>query len=193
MSVKQIETLIMIVFIALFFLYFFWLRDYRKRYVRLAIFEGVSSFVAVVMMIIFDKLPEQSFMAWSLCRALCLMMAVVFFVMMVITVILILYRKSKGIKDENPNVRSRFDYPYLSQLVDVEEERIRAFHKRLRRKGIPDHIVLIGVTPYCEECFNLLKRDDGKWEVFYGERGQKTNPRVFDTFEEAGDDLISRL
>lgn len=130
MRVKQIETLIMIVFIALFSLCFFWLRDYRK---------------------------------------------------------------SKGIKDENPNVRSRFDYPYLSQLVDVEEERIRAFHKRLRRMGIPDHIVLIGVTPYCEECFNLLKRDDGKWEVFYGERGQKTNPRVFDTFEEAGDDLISRL
>lgn len=160
---------------------------------RLAIFEGVSSFVAVVMMIIFDRLPKQSFMAWSLCRALCLMMAVVFFVMMVITVILILYRKSKGIKDETPNVRSRFDYPYLSQLVDVEEERIRAFHKRLRRMGIPDHIVLIGVTLYCEECFNLLKRDDGKWEVFYGERGQKTNPRVFDTFEEAGDDLISRL
>lgn len=193
MSVKQIETLIMIVFIALFFLCFFWLRDYRKRYVRLAIFEGASSFVAVVMMIIFDKLPEQSIMVWSLCRALCLMMAVVFFVMMVITVILILYRKSKGIKDENPNVRSRFDYPYLSQLVDVEEERMRAFHKRLRRMGIPDHIVLIGVTPYCEECFNLLKREDGKWEVFYGERGQKTNPRVFDTFEEAGDDLISRL
>ena len=193
MSVKQTETLIIVVFVALFFLYFFWLKDVRKHYIRLAILEGASAFCAVVMMIIFDKLPEHSFMAWSLCRGLCLMMAVVFFVMLLITVILILYRKSKGIKDAPPNIRPGFDYPYLSQLVGVEEERIKDFHNRIRRRGIPDHVVLIGVTPYCEECFNLLKREDGKWEVFYGERGQKTNPRVFDTFEEAGDDLISRL
>ena len=115
------------------------------------------------------------------------------FFWLVITLIVILNRKKKGIKDDPPNKRPKFDYPYIGQLVGVEEEKIRELHERLRGKGLPDHLVTIGMTPYCEECFNLLKREDGKWEVFYGERGQKTNLRVFDTLEEAEEDLISRL
>ena len=88
---------------------------------------------------------------------------------------------------------SRFDYPYLSQLLGVSEEEIRDLHMRIKKTGIPESFVLLGITPYCEECFNLLKREDGKWEVFYGEHGHKSNPLVFDTFEEAGNDLISRI
>ena len=63
----------------------------------------------------------------------------------------------------------------------------------IKKTGIYERAVNVGDTPFCEDCFNLIEREDGKWEVFYGERGQKTNLEVYDTAEEASRDLIQRI
>ncbi|MBP5310254.1 MAG: hypothetical protein J6Z05_06630 [Lachnospiraceae bacterium] len=63
----------------------------------------------------------------------------------------------------------------------------------LKKMGFNDRSVHIGESPYCEECFNLIKLDGGKWEIFYGEHGQKTNPRVYDTEEEACEGLLKMI
>ena len=63
----------------------------------------------------------------------------------------------------------------------------------IKKTGIYKRTVHVGDTPFCEECFNLIEREDGKWEVFYGERGQKTNLEVYDTAEEASRALIERI
>ena len=196
MGSGTVKTLVSVVFLVLFAVEFIWLVKERKRYARLAILEAGSVLLAVVLTFVFDHFQGDEYEArspWLYPWVLCQMMAIIFAIMLGATLIIILYRKEKGIKDESPRKNRNSDYPFLSQLIGVEEEKIRDLHKRIRRRGIPDHIYVIGTTPYCEECFNLLKREDGKWEVFYGERGQKTNPLVFDTFEEAGENLISRF
>ncbi len=63
----------------------------------------------------------------------------------------------------------------------------------LKATGIYERALNVGEIPFYEECFNLIKREDGKWEVFYGERGQKTNLEVYDTEEEASRALIQRI
>ena len=65
--------------------------------------------------------------------------------------------------------------------------------EEIKRMGIDERAVNIGEIAYCDECFNLIKRKDGKWEVFYGEHGQKTNVRVFETEEEASEALLEIL
>lgn len=67
------------------------------------------------------------------------------------------------------------------------DERIPEIRKSICKSGIPDGFLHIGETPFCEECYNLLKLPDGKWEAFYGEHGTKTNPRVFDSIEKAAE------
>ena len=196
MSSELGKALILAVYLGLFTVELFWLAKVRKRLGRLSLLEAGSFVLAVVLIFVFNRLPGGGFMpgfTWFYHWVLSWMMAVVYAVLLVITLIVILWRKKKGIKDPSPAPRPRFDYPYISQLIGEDEEKIRALHKRIKKCGVPDMFIVIGTTPYCEECFNLLKREDGKWEVFYGEHGQKSNPRVFDTFEEAGDDLISRF
>ena len=196
MSSETAKILISVVYMLLFAVEFLWLVKERKRYVQLAFLEAGSLILSVVLVEVFDRLPGGGFMpgfTWLYHWLLSFMMAIIFGIMLAATLIIILYRKKKGIKDEGPRTNRNSDYPFISQLVGVEEEKIRDLHKRIRRRGVSDFCYIIGTTPYCEECFNLLKREDGKWEVFYGEHGQKSNPKVFDTFEEAGDDLISRF
>ena len=65
--------------------------------------------------------------------------------------------------------------------------------EELKRLGIDERSANLGGDAYCEECFNLLRRPDGRWEIFYGERGQKTNVRIFDTEEEASKALLKLL
>ena len=64
---------------------------------------------------------------------------------------------------------------------------------KLKKMGFNDRFVNIGETPYYEECFNLIKLDGGKWEIFYGEHGHKSNPRVYDTEEEACEGLFEMI
>ena len=63
----------------------------------------------------------------------------------------------------------------------------------LKKMWINERSVNIGDSPYYEECFNLIKLENGKWEIFYGEHGQKTNPCVYDTEEEACEGLLKMI
>ena len=65
--------------------------------------------------------------------------------------------------------------------------------EEIKKLGIDQRSINIGEEAYCEECYNLLKRKDGKWEIFYGEHGQRTNVRIFDTEEEASAALLELL
>ncbi len=73
----------------------------------------------------------------------------------------------------------------------MDYEHIRK--KILKATGIYKKALNVGETPFYEESFNLIKREDGEWEVFYGERGHKTNLEVYDTEEEASRALIQRI
>lgn len=64
---------------------------------------------------------------------------------------------------------------------------IRDLEKLIKEKHYDLRALTIGRSPNYDERFNLLIRDDGKYEIFYGEHGQKTNPRVYDNEEEAAD------
>ncbi|MBO4688033.1 MAG: hypothetical protein J5636_05925 [Clostridiales bacterium] len=64
---------------------------------------------------------------------------------------------------------------------------IRELEKRLEEEHYDLRALNISKCANYDERFNLLIRDDGNWEIFYGEHGQKTNPRVFDNEEEAAD------
>ncbi len=196
MSSELVKVLLLSVYLALFCVELFWLVKVRRRLARLMLFEMGSIVLAVVLIFVFERLPGGGFMpgfTWMYHYLLSWMMAIAYGVLLVITCIVFLWRKKKGIADPSPRPRVQVDYARISALVGKDEEKIRELHKRIKRRGLPDFCVTIGVTPCYDERFNLLKRDDGKWEVFYGEHGQKSNPRVFDTFEEAGDDLMGRF
>lgn len=64
---------------------------------------------------------------------------------------------------------------------------IKELKKRLEEEHYDLRALNIGKIANCDEYFNLLIREDEKWEIFYGEHGQKTNLRVFDNEEEAAD------
>ena len=72
--------------------------------------------------------------------------------------------------------------------MDIEQ-----LKTELKKMGLNERSVHIGESPYCEECFNLIKLENGKWEIFYGEHGHKTNPRVYDTEEEAAQGLLEMI
>ena len=69
----------------------------------------------------------------------------------------------------------------------MDIERLR---KEIKKTGIPERMVHIGDRPIFDERFNLIKREDGKWEVFYGEHGFKSDLCVYETEEEAEKGLI---
>ena len=56
-----------------------------------------------------------------------------------------------------------------------------------------DKYINIGTIPYCEDCYNLIKRQDGKWEIFYGEYGQKVNVRIYNTEAEATEPFLKLI
>lgn len=70
---------------------------------------------------------------------------------------------------------------------------IEQLKEEIKKTGMEDKYIQIGTTPYCEDCFNLLKRQDGKWEIFYGEKGRKVNVRIYDTEEEAADQFLKLI
>lgn len=63
----------------------------------------------------------------------------------------------------------------------------------LRSTGIFKKALHVGDSPFYEESFNLIIREDGKWEVFYGERGCKSNLCVYNTEEEAVQAIIRMI
>ena len=65
--------------------------------------------------------------------------------------------------------------------------KVQELEAKIEEKRIDKRFINIGTRGNFDECFNLIRREDGKWEMFYGEHGQKSNPVVFDTEEEACD------
>ena len=72
--------------------------------------------------------------------------------------------------------------------MDIEQ-----LKQEIKKTGMKDRYIHIGTSPCCDDCFNLIKRQDGKWEIFYGERGQKVNLRVYITEEEATDVFLKLI
>lgn len=70
---------------------------------------------------------------------------------------------------------------------------IEVLMDEIRKTGMHESFVNIGDRACCDECFNLISRPDGKWEIFYGEHGQKTNLRVYDSEEEAADAFLKLM
>ena len=68
-----------------------------------------------------------------------------------------------------------------------EKMTILELENLIKEKHYDLRALCIGSSPNYDERFNLLIREDGKYEIFYGEHGQKSNPRVYDNEEEAAD------
>ena len=64
---------------------------------------------------------------------------------------------------------------------------IKQLENEIESLGIDPRNINIGVRGRYDACFNLLHKKNGKWEIFYGELGKKTDAQVFDTQEEASD------
>lgn len=64
---------------------------------------------------------------------------------------------------------------------------VKELEEKIVEKKLDHNAICIGKDGNYDERFNLLEREDGKWETFYGEHGQKTNTVVYDTEEEACD------
>lgn len=72
--------------------------------------------------------------------------------------------------------------------MNVEE-----LKQEIERKNLDTRFINIGSRGNFDECFNLLELEDGRWEIFYGEHGQKTNPVVYDTQEAAVDAFLKDI
>ena len=69
---------------------------------------------------------------------------------------------------------------------------IKQLEAEIETWGLDKRNINIGERGAYDECFNLIRRKDGTWEMFYGEHGQKTNPQVFGN-EEAACDAFYQL
>ncbi len=60
----------------------------------------------------------------------------------------------------------------------------KEFVKLAKKKHIPDFLYNLSGTGRDDERFNIVPVD-GKWNVYYSERGNKTTNKFFDTEDEA--------
>ena len=67
---------------------------------------------------------------------------------------------------------------------------IDSLRKEIRKTGLDLEEVNIENKPYLEDHCNMIKSQNGKWEVFYGEHGQKRDLCIYETKEEAADALL---
>ncbi len=64
--------------------------------------------------------------------------------------------------------------------------------KRLQEMGIREGTYNLDGIGRDDERFNLIY-ENGQWTVYYGEHGQRTNPKSFSSEEEACDYLLEKL
>ncbi len=62
---------------------------------------------------------------------------------------------------------------------------IKQLEKEIDKLGIDKRNCRIGDRGYYDGRFNLIYHDNGKWEIFYGERGLKKDQSVYDSESEA--------
>lgn len=60
----------------------------------------------------------------------------------------------------------------------------KELEKKLKRTGVPKRMYNLTETGRTDERFSLRKLD-GKWHVYFVERGAKTTHEIFDSEEEA--------
>lgn len=65
--------------------------------------------------------------------------------------------------------------------------------RELNRKKVPDYLYNLGGKGRCDERLVITRLDDGRWEVYYKERGVKTTDVFFDKPEDACRYMISEL
>ena len=70
---------------------------------------------------------------------------------------------------------------------------IRQLKKEIDKLGIDKRNCRIGDRGYYDGRFNLIRHDNGKWEIFYGERGLKKNQSVYDSEGEACEAFLKLL
>ena len=56
--------------------------------------------------------------------------------------------------------------------------------KRLDEIGVPDDLYSLLIGSFPNEAYCLIKNEDG-WEVYYSERGQKSDAQQFENESEA--------
>ena len=72
----------------------------------------------------------------------------------------------------------------------MDMERLKV---EFRKIGIKEKNVHIGDEPFLEERYNMIKQPDGNWEVFFAERGQKTDLCKCETEAAAADALLELI
>jgi len=105
MSSEAVGILILAGYLVLFGVELVWLVKVRRRLGGLMLLEAGSFVLAVVLINVFERLPGGGFMpgfTWMYHYLLSWMMAIVYAVMLVITLIVFLWRKKKGITSQNP-------------------------------------------------------------------------------------------
>ena len=69
---------------------------------------------------------------------------------------------------------------------------IRKLKRILKKKGIPDYYYKICEKGISDNKVNL-DYEDGKWIVYYSERGKKFNKKIFYSESEACEEVLVQL
>ena len=70
---------------------------------------------------------------------------------------------------------------------------LRALKKELKKRKVPDYLYNLREDGRHDERFSITHLGDGRWEVYYLERGVKTTDKFFNTPEEACQYMLSEL
>ena len=70
---------------------------------------------------------------------------------------------------------------------------IKQLKKEIRKLGIDERNYNICDRAVYDGCFNILSHDNGKWDIFYGEKGKKKDQQVFDSEDEACSAVLAMI
>ncbi len=69
---------------------------------------------------------------------------------------------------------------------------VEEIKKRFNEIGVPDDLYSLLIGGFPNEAYCLIKNEDG-WEVYYSERGQKSDVQQFENESEACEYLLEEL
>lgn len=70
---------------------------------------------------------------------------------------------------------------------------LESLKKELQRRKVPDYMYNLRLKGRHDERFSIVHLDDGRWEVYYEERGVRTTDMFFDSAQEACRYMIFEL